>query len=230
LKKRVVISWSSGKDSAWTLHKLRQSDEYQVTALLTTVTRVFDRVAIHGVRQDLLVAQADSARLPLWVVPLPWPCSNEQYEVAMGNACTRALKEGVEIIAFGDLFLEDVRRYREEKMRQAGLAPIFPLWKYDTKALVQDMWQAGVRTCIVCVDTKQMPPYFAGRDLDPQLVAEFPPGVDPCGENGEFHTFVYAGPMFSKSIPIKLGNSESRDGFEYTDVLLREHGEGPLPG
>ncbi len=221
MKKKLLVSWSSGKDSAWTLDVLRRADEYEVVGLLTTINAEFDRVAMHGVRRELLEAQAAAARLPLWDVPLPWPCSNEQYESAMGSACAKAIDAGVHAVAFGDLFLEDVRRYREERMKKAGLAPIFPLWKLDTGQLVRDMWAAGLRSRIVCLDPKKLPASFAGRDVDLDLIRELPKGVDPCGENGEFHTFVYDGPMFSEAIPVEGGETVTRDGFVFTDVLLR---------
>jgi uncharacterized protein (TIGR00290 family) len=219
VKKKLLVSWSSGKDSAWALHVLRQSNEYEIVGLLTTINANFDRVAMHGVRSELLEAQAAAADLPLWQVPLPWPCSNEQYEAAMSAACGKAIEAGVQAIAFGDLFLEDVRRYREERMKQAGLSPIFPLWKLDTRQLIRDMWGAGVRSRIVCLDPAKMPSSFAGRDLDPTLIAELPSGVDPCGENGEFHTFVYDGPMFSRAIPVENGETIARDGFVFADVV-----------
>lgn len=219
MKKKLLVSWSSGKDSAWALHVLRQSNEYEIVGLLTTINANFDRVAMHGVRRELLEAQAAAAGLPLWQVPLPWPCSNEQYEAAMSAACAKATEAGVQAVAFGDLFLEDVRRYREERMKQAGLTPIFPLWKLDTRQLIRDMWDAGVRSRIVCLDPKKLPASFAGRELDQSLINEFPVGIDPCGENGEFHTFVYDGPMFSRAIPVENGETVTRDGFVFTDVV-----------
>jgi len=221
VKKKLLVSWSSGKDSAWTLHVLRQAGEYEIAGLLTTINSEFDRVAMHGVRRELLEAQAEAARLPLWIVPLPWPCSNEQYESAMGAVCAKAIDAGVEAVAFGDLFLEDVRRYREDRMKKAGLGPIFPLWKLDTTRLVREMWSAGLRSRIVCLDPKKIPASFAGREVDPEFIRELPEGIDPCGENGEFHTFVYAGPMFARAIPIETGEVVDREGFIFADVLLR---------
>jgi len=219
LKKKVLLSWSSGKDSAWTLHVLRQRGEVEVVGLLTTINTHFQRVAMHGTRHALLKAQADAAHLPLWEVPLPWPCSNEIYEQAMGTACTSAVEKGVSAIAFGDLFLEDVRRYREDRLRGTGLDPMFPLWKRDTRELISEMLAAGLRARIVCVDPAKLPADFAGRDLDLDLVSRMPAGVDPCAENGEFHTFAYAGPMFDRPIPIIDGETVTRDGFVYADVL-----------
>jgi uncharacterized protein (TIGR00290 family) len=219
VKPKLLVSWSSGKDSAWALHVLRQSNEYQIVSLLTTINSAFDRVAMHGVRCELVEAQAEAAVLPLWKVPLPWPCSNEQYETAMSGVCAKAIDQGIEAIAFGDLFLEDVRRYREDRMKQAGLTPIFPLWKLDTAKLVREMLAGALRSRIVCLDPKKLSPTFAGRDIDASLLTELPPAVDPCGENGEFHTFVYDGPMFTRPIPIQSGETITRDGFLFTDIL-----------
>jgi uncharacterized protein (TIGR00290 family) len=225
LRQKALVSWSSGKDSAWALQVLRRSNEYEIVGLLTTINSNFDRVAMHGVRRELVEAQADAARLPLWKVPLPWPCSNQEYEAAMNSAYARAIDAGVDVVAFGDLFLEDVRRYREDRMRGLDLVPVFPLWKLDTRQLVKDMWACGVRSRIVCLDSRKLPASFAGRDLNQQLVSEFPPGIDPCGENGEFHTFVYDGPMFANAIPVQSGNVVTRDGFVFTDLSLRASAE-----
>jgi uncharacterized protein (TIGR00290 family) len=218
VKKKALLSWSSGKDSAWTLQVLRQADEYEMVGLLTTINASFDRVAMHGVRRELLEAQAAAAGLPLWKVPLPWPCANEQYEAAMGEACAKAIEAGVQLVAFGDLFLEDVRRYREDRMRGLGLRPVFPLWKVDTRRLIRDMWAGGLRSRIVCLDPRKLPASFAGRDVDPQLLDELPAGIDPCGENGEFHTFAYDGPMFAHAVPIQNGERVTREGFVFTDL------------
>ena len=217
--KKVLLSWSSGKDSAWTLHVLRQRGEVEVVGLLTTVNQHFQRVAMHGTRYALLKAQAKAAHLPLWEVPLPWPCSNEDYERAMSAACASAVQQGISAIAFGDLFLEDVRRYREDRLRETGLTPLFPLWKRNTRELISEMLDGGLRARIVCVDPAKLPGDFVGRDLDHGLLRRLPSGVDPCGENGEFHTFAHAGPMFDQAIPIKDGEAVTRDGFLYADVL-----------
>ena len=219
--KKVWLSWSSGKDSAWALHVLRQQKHVEVVALLTTVNEHFDRVAMHSTRRDLVEAQARAAGLPLVRVPLPWPCSNEQYEAAMGKACAKAVAEGVEAVAFGDLFLEDVRQYRVEKLAGTGLEPLFPLWGLDTRALAREMIAAGVKTRLVCVDPRKMPREFAGRDLDEAMLRELPEGVDPCGENGEFHSFVYGGPMLGEEIPVESGEVVERDGFVFADVKLK---------
>lgn len=228
MRKKALVSWSSGKDSAWALQVLRQSNEYEIVGLLTTLNSSFDRVAMHGVRRELVEAQAAAAGLPLWKIPLPWPCSNQQYEVAMAAACAKAIEGGVQAVAFGDLFLEDVRKYREDHLRGTGLVPVFPLWKLETRQLIDDMCAAGVRSRIVCLDPQKLPASFAGRDLDRRLLAELPPGVDACGENGEFHTFVHDGPMFARSIPIESGEVVTRDGFVFADLILRETIEAPV--
>jgi uncharacterized protein (TIGR00290 family) len=216
--KKVLLSWSSGKDSAWTLHVLQQSPEIKVVGLLSTINQHFGRVAMHGTRIELVRAQAEAADLPLWEVPLPWPCSNPEYERAMADVCERAVAEDVTAMAFGDLFLEDVRRYRVEKLQATGLEPIFPLWKQDTRLLLQEMLGAGLKARIVCVDPSKLEAKFAGKDLG-DTWRDFPENVDACGENGEFHSFVYAGPMFREPIPIRIGETVTRDRFVYTDVL-----------
>ncbi len=221
MKPKVLLSWSSGKDSAWSLHVLRQRDEVEVCGLLTTVNTHFQRVAMHGTRQALLKAQAGASGLPLWEVPLPWPCSNEAYEAAMSATCQSAIKQGISGIAFGDLFLEDVRRYREDRLRNTALEPLFPLWRRNTRELLEEMLDGGLRARIVCVDPSKLAADFAGRDLSREMLASLPAGVDPCGENGEFHTFAHAGPMFYQPIPIEDGESVTRDGFVYADVLLQ---------
>lgn len=219
MKSKILLSWSSGKDSAWTLHVLRQQNEFEVVGLLTAINEQFQRVAMHSTRQDLVRSQAQAAGLPLWEIPLPWPCSNEEYELAMGRACAQAVDQGITGMAFGDLFLEDVRKYREDRLKGTGLQPVFPVWGRDTGELINEMLDAGLRARIVCVDPKKLPEHFAGQDINRELLAQFPPGIDPCGENGEFHTFVHAGPMFSNAIPIQSGEVVSRDGFVFADVL-----------
>lgn len=212
---KTLLSWSSGKDSAWTLHRLRGDDRYEVAGLLTTINSAADRVAMHAVRSELLRAQADAAGLPLWSVPIPSPCSNEEYERAMSEAMTRAEAEGVECMAFGDLFLEDVRAYREEKLAATRIRPIFPLWGSDTRALAAEMIAGGLRARITCVDPRVAPSSLAGSDFDPNAL---PVDVDPCGERGEFHTFAYAGPMFRAPIAIESGEVVERDGFVFADL------------
>ncbi|HEY6391739.1 MAG TPA: ATP-binding protein [Bryobacteraceae bacterium] len=217
--KRVALSWSSGKDGAWSLHLLKQDPGIEVAALITTINAEFDRVAMHAVRRELLELQAVSAGVPLWQVPLPWPCSNEQYETQMLGVCERAVGEGVQAIAFGDLFLADIRAYRERQLSGTGLDPIFPVWNIPTPQLARDMIAGGVRAKITCVDPRVLPWEFAGRDFDAGLLADLPAGVDPCGENGEFHTFVYEGPMFSCPIPVQVGEIVERDGFVFADLV-----------
>lgn len=221
MKPRILLSWSSGKDSAWALHVLRQRSEVEVVGLLTTINTNFQRVAMHGTRHTLVKAQAEAAGLPLWEVPLPWPCSNEVYEQAMSAACASAVKQGILGIAFGDLFLEDVRRYREDRLRGTGLTPSFPLWGRNTRELIAEMLEGGLRARIVCADPSKCPAELIGRDLDFDIVCGLPPAVDPCGENGEFHTFAYAGPMFREPIPLAAGECVTRDGFLFADLLLQ---------
>jgi uncharacterized protein (TIGR00290 family) len=218
--KRILLSWSSGKDSAWSLHVLRQRGEYEVAGLLTTFNQEADRVAMHAVRRELVERQAAAARLPLWAVPLPWPCSNEQYESLMTQACAKAVAEGLYGVAFGDLFLEDVRAYRERQLRDTGLTPIFPVWGLPTATLAQEMIASGVRAKLTCIDTHQLDRSFAGRDFDKSLLAALPKEVDPCGERGEFHSFVYTGPMFDAAILVSAGETIVRDQFVFTDLLL----------
>jgi uncharacterized protein (TIGR00290 family) len=217
--KRVLLSWSSGKDCAWALYVLRRQPGIEIVGLLTTLNTEFDRVAMHGTRRTVLAAQAAAAGLPLWIVPLPWPCSNEAYELRMKAACDRALAERVDAIAFGDLFREDVRAYRETQLQSTGIEPLFPLWQIPTGDLAREMIAAGVRARIVCVDTAQLPASFAGRDFDETLLRELPSSVDPCGERGEFHSCVYAGPMFAHPIALNPGEVVHRDGFVYADFL-----------
>lgn len=220
MSRKVLLSWSSGKDSAWALLRLRRQAGCEVAGLLTTLNAAFDRVAMHSTRRALLEAQAAAAGLPLHTVPLPWPCSNEHYEAAMRQACDAAVAQGIEVMAFGDLFLEDIRRYREEKLTGTGLTPIFPVWGLDTRSLAHEMIAGGLRARIVCVDPRKLPAEFAGREFDQDLLRDLPAGVDPCGENGEFHTVVYAGPMFREPIPIESGEVVERDGFVFADVAL----------
>ncbi|MGH9346772.1 MAG: ATP-binding protein [Vicinamibacterales bacterium] len=214
----ILLSWSSGKDSAWTLHVLRRTHPGCVGALLTTVNSAVDRVAMHGVRRELVEAQAAAAGLPIRLVPIPHPCPNEVYEERMREACALAVGEGFTHVAFGDLFLEDVRRYREERLAGTGLTPLFPLWGLPTPALAREMIAAGVRSRISVVDTRKLDAAFAGRELDATLLDDLPPGIDPCGENGEFHTFVSAGPMFAAPLAVELGETVARDPFVFIDI------------
>jgi uncharacterized protein (TIGR00290 family) len=217
---KALLSWSSGKDSAWSLHVLRAQQEIEIAGLLTTVNELYARVAMHAVRVELLEAQAEAAGLPLWKIPIPSPCSNEQYEAAMLAAVERARAEEIGKIAFGDLFLEDIRRYREERLKETGIAPIFPIWARPTKELAEEMIASGLRARVTCVDPKQLPASFAGREFDAGFLADLPPTADPCGERGEFHTFAYDGPMFRRPVPIRSGEIVERDGFVFADLLL----------
>ncbi len=217
--KRILLSWSSGKDSAWSLHVLRERAEYEVVGLLTTFNEEAGRVAMHAVRRDLVERQAAAAGLPLWAVPLPWPCSNEQYESLMARACAKAVSEGIEGIAFGDLFLEDVRAYRERQMQDSGLKPIFPVWGKPTRALAEEMIASGTRAKLTCIDTGKLDRSFAGREFDDALLSDLPAGVDPCGEQGEFHSFVYAGPMLNGVLPVSVGETVVRDQFVFADLI-----------
>lgn len=221
MKPRVLLSWSSGKDSAWALHVLRRRGEVEVVGLVTTLNEVFDRVAMHGVRAALVQAQADAAGLPLWRVPLPWPCSNDEYEVQMRAVIGKAVAEGVTAIAFGDLFLEDIRAYRVRQLAGTGVEPLFPVWGTvnDTPSLARAMIDGGLRATLACVDPQYLHATFAGRPFDAQLLADLPPGVDPCGERGEFHTFCHAGPVFARPITVDLGEVVERDGFWFADLI-----------
>jgi uncharacterized protein (TIGR00290 family) len=226
--KRVLLSWSSGKDSAWTLEMLRRDPAIEVCALLTALNEQFDRVAMHGTRRSVLEAQAAATVLPLWIVPLPWPCTNDEYEQRMSEACGRAINEGITAVAFGDLFLQDIRAYREKQLAGTGLEPLFPLWQIPTDRLAQQMIAGGLRARLACVDTKQIGAEFAGREFDESLLADLPPGADPCGEKGEFHTCVYAGPMFTAPLAIESGEIVNRDGFVYADFQLQSAAEDLL--
>lgn len=219
-KPRAIVSWSSGKDSAFALQRVREQSELEPVALFTTVNQLHDRVAMHAVRRELLRAQADAAGLPLWEVDIPSPCSNEEYEQAMRGLVQRALAEGVEVVVFGDLFLEDIRRYREERLAGTGLRPVFPLWGIPTQQLAERMLESGLAAVLTCVDPRKVPASFAGRVWCRELIAELPPSVDPCGENGEFHTFVTRGPMLGRELPVEVGPVVERDGFVFADVRL----------
>ena len=221
--KRTLLSWSSGKDSAWSLHLLRQQNECDVVGLLTTFNQAADRVAMHAVRRSLVEAQAKAAGIPLWVVNLPWPCSNSEYESVMREACRGAVQNGIDHIAFGDLFLTDIRTYREKQLQNSGLKPLFPVWGLPTRELAHAMIKSGVRAKLTCVDPKLLSAEFAGREFDEHLLSDLPPDVDACGENGEFHTFVYAGPMFQQALPVEVGEVVERDGFVFAAVHLSQN-------
>jgi uncharacterized protein (TIGR00290 family) len=220
MRPKLILSWSSGKDSAFALHQLRLAQTYDIVGLLTTINQVHDRVAMHAVRRELLRAQARHAGLPLFEVDLPYPCSNDEYEASMRRFVERAVALGVNALAFGDLFLEDVRAYREHQLAGTGLSPVFPLWGKPTRTLAQEMIASGLKARLTCVDPKQVPASFAGRSFDQSLLDELPPHADPCGERGEFHTFVWAGPMFERPLSIRAGATVERDGFVFADLML----------
>jgi uncharacterized protein (TIGR00290 family) len=222
MRPKALISWSSGKDSAFALHEVRRAGEFEVVGALTTVTETFERVSIHGVRQEILRAQLDAAGLPPRIVPIPYPCPNVTYEARMGEAVAKAAAEGITHIIFGDLFLADIRAYREQKLAGTGVTPIFPLWERPTASLAQAMISSGMEAYLATVDLKKLPVEFAGRRFDQQLLADLPEGVDPCGENGEFHTCVVAGPIFSRRISVVTGERVERDGYGYCDLVLAE--------
>ncbi len=218
---KVLVSWSTGKDSAWMLHVLNQEHPAAAAGLLTTTNQAFDRVAMHAVRRELLEAQAAAARLPLHVLPLPWPCTNEQYESIMRTAIAQFVSEGFTHVAFGDLFLEDVRRYREDRLAGTGLEPLFPIWKTkSTQDLAREMIDAGLKARLTCIDPRRLDRSFAGRTFDQELLNDLPPGIDPCGENGEFHSFAFGGPMFAEELNVKTGDVVDRDGFVFADLTL----------
>ena len=224
---KILLSWSSGKDSAWALHLLNQQHPGVVAALLTTINEAVDRVAMHAVRHDVLEAQAEAARLPLRIVRIPSPCSNEIYEQRMRAAVEDAVGDGFTHVAFGDLFLEDIRRYREERLAGTGLEPLFPVWGIPTTTLAGQMIDGGLRARLACVDTRKLDPRFAGRDFNRALLADLPRGIDPCGENGEFHTCVYAGPMFHQPIPLEPGHLVTHDPFVWSELTTTVPRESP---
>jgi uncharacterized protein (TIGR00290 family) len=218
-KPKAVIAWSSGKDSAFALHEVRRAGILDPVGLLTTVTRTFGRVSMHGVREELLARQVAATGLPLTKVEIPYPCPNETYERTMTEALSRLRQERVEVVVFGDLFLEDIRRYREDRMQGTGLRASFPLWGRPTAALARTMIASGLRATLVCVDPQKLSARFAGRQFDAALLHDLPDSVDPCGERGEFHTFVTAGPMFHHCVPVVPGPVVERDGFVFADLL-----------
>jgi uncharacterized protein (TIGR00290 family) len=216
---KALIAWSSGKDSAWAFHEARQGGEFEIAGALTTVAESFNRVSMHGVRAELLRAQLEAARLPPAIVHIPFPCPNEIYESRMAAAMSDAKANGVTHVIFGDLFLEDIRAYREAQLAKIGMSAVFPLWQKPTGALAEEMIAAGVRAHLVCVDHSKLPENFAGREFNRALLADLPRGIDPCGENGEFHTFVSAGPMFDRDVSVRLGEIVEREGFAFADLL-----------
>ena len=216
---KTLLSWSSGKDSAWALHVLRGRSDVEVVGLFSTINEEFHRVAMHAVRVELLLRQAVCLGFPIQLIPIPSPCSNVEYEAIMADFVRRACRQGVESFAFGDLFLEDIRRYREDNLRDTGIAPMFPIWGMPTAELAREMVGSGLRARITCVDPNQLGADFAGREYDASFLDELPPGVDPCGENGEFHSFAFDGPMFGEPVGIAVGETVSRDGFIFTDLI-----------
>jgi uncharacterized protein (TIGR00290 family) len=226
MRRRALVAWSSGKDSAFALHEVRRASaleregELEVVGLLTTLTEDYGRVSMHGVREEILDLQAEALGLPCLKVRIPAGCVNAEYERAMGDAVAAAMADGVERIVFGDLFLEDVRAYRERMLSGSGIAPVFPLWGRPTASLAAEMVAAGLEARIVCVDPRKLPPAFAGRTFDATFLSELPEGVDPCGENGEFHTCVTDGPMFGKPVPAVPGETVTRDGFVFADLRI----------
>lgn len=219
MARKILLSWSGGKDSAWALEVLSRSPDVTVAGLLTTFNREFDRVAMHAVRRSLIEAQAALIGVPLWNIPLPWPCSNQEYEEILRGVCARSVAQGIEAVAFGDLFLTDIRAYREKQLQGTGLEPLFPIWGLPTRELAEEMIRSGLRAKLTCIDPKILPRSFAGRDFDASLLADLPAGADPCGENGEFHSFVYAGPMLRGAIPVEVGEVVDRDGFIFADLF-----------
>jgi uncharacterized protein (TIGR00290 family) len=217
--KQVLLSWSSGKDSAWTLHLLRQQRDVKVAALVTTFNSAANRVAMHAVRRALVEAQAERTGIPLWTVELPWPCSNQEYEDRMLVVYQRAKLEGITAVAFGDLFLQDIRDYRLRQLEGTGLEALFPVWHTPTRDLAEEMIAAGVNAKITCVDPSKLAKSFAGRDYDLAFLQALPAGIDPCGENGEFHTFVHGSPVFSRPLEVRVGEVVERDGFVFADVV-----------
>lgn len=220
---KTMLSWSSGKDSAWALYVLQQDPGTDLVGLFTTINERADRVAMHAVRRELLVEQARAASLPVDIIPLPHPCNNEIYEQVMSEYIQAAVSRGVERIAFGDLFLEDVRQYRERQFAGCNIELVFPIWGHDTSVLSRQMIKAGLRARVTCVDPRQLPRAFAGREYNERFVNDLPATVDPCGENGEFHSFAFAGPMFCADISVAVGDTVEREGFIFTDLLPGEH-------
>ncbi|WP_421353222.1 ATP-binding protein [Aeromonas taiwanensis] len=218
-KTKVLLSWSSGKDSAWALHRLRQDPSIEVVGLFTTLNEAFERVAMHGVRKRLLEMQAECVGLPLHCIDLPWPCSNEEYGRIMTGFIAGVLVQGIHHVAFGDLFLEEVRAYREKQLAGTGITPLFPLRGSDTTDLAREMMAAGLKARICTLDPGKLDVALGGHEFDSGLLAALPAGVDPCGENGEFHTLVYDGPMFLRPLAVRVGETVQRDGFVFTDLL-----------
>ncbi|RMF95412.1 MAG: adenine nucleotide alpha hydrolase [Candidatus Schekmanbacteria bacterium] len=221
MKRRTLLSWSSGKDSAWALYKLQQDPEIDLVGIFSTVNKKFNRIAMHGVKVELLYLQAECIGLPLQLIEIPYPCSNEEYEEKMARFVEKSKQNKIDCFAFGDLFLEDIRKYREEKLKGTGIAPIFPIWGIPTDKLSEEMINKGLKAVITCVDPKQISETFIGRSYDKSFLNNIPKDIDPCGENGEFHSFAYGGPMFEKDMKISVGKIVRRDGFVFVDVSAK---------
>jgi len=219
MRKKTLLSWSSGKDSAWALHVLRQQPEVEVVGLLTTVNQLYQRIAIHAVRVELLRLQAEAVGLPLHIIELPYPCTNAEYEAAMEKFIADAKQQGIQCMAFGDLFLEDIKQYREAKLAGTGITPLTPIWKRPTDKLATEMIASGLRAVVTCVDPRQLDASFAGREFNEQFLKDLPAHIDPCGERGEFHTFAFDGPMFTQPVSMVVGEITEREGFVYADVF-----------
>jgi uncharacterized protein (TIGR00290 family) len=219
VKRKTLHSWSSGKDSTWALHILRQRPGIDVVGLFCTFNQAFDRVAMHGVRIELVRQQAESVGLPIELIPIPHPCSDDDYAAIMARFVEQAKGQGIDCFAFGDLLLEDVRQYREDRLAGTGIAPLFPLWGTPTKELSREMVSGGLRAIVTCLDPRHLPAELAGQDYDEAFLERLPVGIDPCGENGEFHTFAFDGPMFREPVRVSVGETVSRDGFVFTDLL-----------
>lgn len=217
--KKTMLSWSSGKDSAWTLHVLKQQPDIELVGLFSTVNAEYERVAMHAVRVELLKEQAAAVGLPVQLIPIPYPCTNADYEAIMTEFVDRAKAQGVDHFAFGDLFLEDVRAYREKQLAGTGMTPLFPLWGLPTDVLSRQMVDSGLRAQITCIDPRQLPERFAGQEFNADFLDRLPEGVDPCGERGEFHSFAFDGPMFHRPVRLRVGETVTRDGFVFTDLL-----------
>ncbi|KPJ99775.1 MAG: ATP-binding protein [Desulfobacterales bacterium SG8_35] len=219
MKKKTLLSWSSGKDSAWALHVLRRQQDVEVMGLFCTFNKKYERGAMHAVRNELICRQAESIGLPLQLIPIPDPCSDSEYKTIMANFIAQVKSQGIDSIAFGDLFLEEIRSYREESLAGTGITPLFPLWGRPTRVLSKEMVNSGLRAKITCIDPKHLPPDFAGHEYDNTFLEQISDSIDPCGENGEFHSFAYDGPMFRSKLNICVGETVTRDGFVYTDIL-----------
>ena len=223
MRKKTLLSWSSGKDSAWSLQVLRQQSDTEVVGLVTTVNQLYQRIAIHAVRLELLRRQAEAVGLPLHIIELPSPCANSEYEAAMETFIGAAKQQAIECMAFGDLFLEDIRAYREAKLSGTGITPLLPIWRRPTDELAKEMIAGGLRAIVTCIDPRQLDASFAGREFNEQFLRDLPANIDPCGERGEFHTFAFDGPMFRTPVPIEVGEITEREGFVYADLLLSEN-------